>query len=309
MDNKTHVIFGAGPVGLALTDELVERGLQVRIVNRSGNAPVPAQVEKVAGDATDSDSAVDAANGAAVVYQVLNPPYHRWPEEFPGLQESVVSAARVVGARYVSFENLYMYGDSHGQPIDETTPTEPHTRKGKVRMEMAETLAALSDSGDLELATARASSYFGPRATWQSPLGERVIGRALAGKSAQVLGDPDAKHSFTYLKDLSRVLATLGTDDRALGEVWHVPNAPAQTTNELVAMIGDELGQEIKVSAAPEPILKLMGLFNPTLREVNEMLYEFKSDYVVDGKRFTNLFGTEATPLDQAISETVASWK
>jgi hypothetical protein len=52
-----------------------------------------------------------------------------------------------------------------------------------------------------------------------------------------------------------------------------------------------------------------MGLFNPTLREVNEMLYEFKSDYVVDGKRFTNLFGTEATPLDQAISETVASWK
>jgi nucleoside-diphosphate-sugar epimerase len=309
MENKTHVIFGAGPVGLALVDELVEREYQVRVVNRSGKAQVPTQVEQVAGDASDSDSTINAASGAAVVYQVLNPPYHRWPEEFPGLQESVVAAARVAGARYVSLENLYVYGDTHGQPIDETTPMEPHTRKGKVRLEMAETLATLSDSGDLELATARASNYFGPRATWQSPLGERVLGRVLAGKTAQVLGDPDTKHSFTYLKDLSRVLATLGTDDRALGEVWHVPNAPAQTTNEVIAMIGDELGQEIKVSAAPEPILKLMGLFNPTLREVNEMLYEFKSNFVADGEKFSKLFGMKATPLDQAIAQTVAWWK
>ena len=309
MNNKTHVIFGAGPVGLALVDELVEREHQVRVVNRSGKAQVSDQVEQVAGDASDSDSTINAASGAAVVYQVLNPPYHRWPEEFPGLQENVVSAAQVAGARYVSFENLYMYGDTHGRPIDETTPTEPHTRKGKVRLEMAETLAALSDSGDLELATARASSYFGPRATWQSPLGERIIGRVLASKSAQVLGDPDTKHSFTYLKDLSRVLAILGTDERAVSEIWHVPNAPAQTTNELIAMIGDELGQEIKVSAAPEPILKLMGLFNPTLREVNEMLYEFKSDFVADGEKFSKLFGMKATALDQAISETVAWWK
>jgi nucleoside-diphosphate-sugar epimerase len=217
-------------------------------------------------------------------------------------------AAQAAGARYVSFENLYMYGDTHGMPIDEATPQEPHTRKGRVRLEMAETLAALSESGDLELATARASSYFGPRATWQSPLGERVIRRALDGKSAQVVGDPGTKHSYTYLKDLSKVLATLGTDDRALGEVWHVPNAPARTTTELIAMIGGELGQEIKVSTAPEPILKLMGLFNPTVREVNEMLYEFKSDYVADGNKFTKAFGMKATPLDEAIAETVAWW-
>jgi nucleoside-diphosphate-sugar epimerase len=307
--SQTHVIFGTGPVGLALVDELVGRGHQVRVVNRSGSAPVPDQVSSVAGDAADPEFALVAASGAAVVYQVLNPPYHRWPEEFPSLQQSVVSATQAAGARFVSFENLYMYGDTGGQPIDEETPTKPHTRKGKVRLEMAETLAALGDSGDLELATARASSYFGPRATWQSPLGERVIGRVLAGKSAQVLGDPDTKHSYTYLKDLSRVLATLGTDDRAVGEVWHVPNAPAPTTTAVVAMIGEELGREIKVSVAPELLLRMMGLFNPTVRELNEMLYEYKSDFVADGEKFTNAFGMKPTPLDQAIAETVAWWR
>ncbi len=307
--DQMHVIFGSGPVGLALVDELVDRGHQVRVVNRSGSAPVPDDVDQIAGDAADPDFAIGAAGGATVVYQVLNPPYHRWPEEFPPLQRAVVSAAQAAGARFVSLENLYLYGDTGGRPIDERTPMEPHTRKGKVRLEMAETLAALSDSGDLELATARASNYFGPRATWQSPLGERVIARALAGKSAQVVGDPETRHSYTYLKDLSRVLATLGTDDRAIGEVWHVPNAPARTTTELVAMIGDELGQEIKVSAAPELVLRMMGLFNPTVRELNEMLYEFKSDFVADGEKFTKAFGMAPTRLDQAIAETVAWWR
>ena len=306
---QTHVIFGTGPVGLALVDELAGRGHQVRVVNRSGTATVPARVEQMAGDAADPDFALGAASGAGVVYQVLNPPYHRWPEEFPPLQRSVMAAAQAADARFVSFENLYMYGDTGGHPISESTPMKPRTRKGTVRLEMARELAELSDKGDLELATARASSYFGPRATWQSPLGERVIGRALDDKSAQVIGDPETKHSYTYLKDLSRVLATLGTDDRALGEVWHVPNAPAQTTTEIIGMIGDELGQNIKISAAPELVLRMMGLFNPTVRELSEMLYEFKNDFVTDGEKFTEVFGMQATPLDQAVAETVAWWR
>ena len=48
---------------------------------------------------------------------------------------------------------------------------------------MAAELKPLSDAGDLAVATARASDYFGPRAGEQSPLGTRVIGRALAGKA------------------------------------------------------------------------------------------------------------------------------
>ena len=92
------------------------------------------------------------------------------------------------------------------------------------------------------------------------------------------------------------MLATLGTDGRAVGEVWHVPNAPARTTTEIIGMIGDELGQKIKVSPVPEFLLRMMGLFNPTVRELNEMLYEFKNDFVTDGKNSSRHLGCRRRP-------------
>ena len=73
-----HVIFGTGAAGLATFDALRRRGATVRLVNRSGRAPVPDGVEVVGGDAGDARFAVEAARGARVVYQALNPPYHRW---------------------------------------------------------------------------------------------------------------------------------------------------------------------------------------------------------------------------------------
>ena len=48
-----HVIFGTGAIGLATLDALRRRGEPVRLVNRSGSAPVPSDVEVVAGDASD----------------------------------------------------------------------------------------------------------------------------------------------------------------------------------------------------------------------------------------------------------------
>ena len=50
-----HVVFGTGPVGTTLADELLARGKRVRLVNRSGKMaePTPAGVDLVAGDAAD----------------------------------------------------------------------------------------------------------------------------------------------------------------------------------------------------------------------------------------------------------------
>ncbi len=303
-----HVVFGTGPVGRALIDALVERDLPVRAVCRAPSN-IPDGVQTAAGDAADRTFAAAATSDAAAVYQCLSPPYHRWGDLFPPLQRALVAAAQAAGARYVSFENLYMYGDTHGAPIAEDMAAAPTTRKGKVRAAMAAELKTMADAGDLAVATARASDYFGPRAREQSPLGTRVIGRALEGKPAQVVGDPDQPHSYTYLADTGRVLATLGTDDRAVGQVWHVPNAPARTTRALIAMIADEIGHEIKVAPTPKFILQVLGLINPPAGELIEMLYEFEQPFLVDGGKFETTFGTGATPLAQSIPATVAWWR
>ena len=125
-----HVIFGTGAIGLATLDALRRRGETARLVNRSGTAPVPDDIEVLGGDASDPAFTTAAALGAQVVYQTLNPPYHQWVELFPALQASVLAAAQASGARLVSMENVYMYGRPNGQPLTETRPyAAPHQER------------------------------------------------------------------------------------------------------------------------------------------------------------------------------------
>jgi hypothetical protein len=51
-----------------------------------------------------------------------------------------------------------------------------------------------------------------------------------------------------------------------------------------------------------------MRLFNPTVRELDEMLYEFEQPFVVDGAKFERTFGVGATPFEQSVPATVAWW-
>lgn len=302
----THVVFGSGAIGLALVEELTAQGVPVQVVNRSGRANVPVEVTVTAGDASDEAFARRAADGAAVVYQCLNPAYDRWSDLFPSMQRAVVGAAQAAGARYVSFENVYMYGDTGGAPITERSPLRAETRKGRVRLAMADELRRLHESGDLHVATARASDYFGPRGTSQSALGDLVIGAALAGKSARVMGNPDLPHSYTYTQDAARTLATLGMRDDAFGEVFHVPNAPAITTRQAIGMIAEAVGTAVKVSVAPRLLLRALGLFNPTIRELDEMRYEFVQPFIVDSSKAESRLGITPTPMRDALAETVA---
>ena len=303
--NRTHVVFGTGAIGLALVDQLVAEGHRVRAVNLSGRAVVPAGVELVGGDAADPAFATTTTADAEAIYQCLGVAYHRWADLFPALQNSLVAAARHHGTRYVSFENTYMYGDTHGRPMTETTPYEAHTRKGTVRMEMAQQLAELHSAGDLDVVTVRASDYFGPRGTALSPLGDLVIGAALRGKPARVLGDPDQPHSYSYTVDVARALVAVGTRSDISGEVFHAPNAPARTTREIIDIIADRLDTTIRVKTTPVFVLRLLGLRDPTIREVVEMLYEFTQPFIVESTRARERLGLEPTPLDQAIGETV----
>ena len=80
MTTPQHVIFGTGAIGLATFEALRRRGENVRLVNRSGNAPVPDDVEVVGGDARDPAFTTTVTHGARVLYQTLNPPYHEWTD-------------------------------------------------------------------------------------------------------------------------------------------------------------------------------------------------------------------------------------
>ena len=179
-----HVVFGAGTIGRALIDELTLRRLPVRfglpdMIRRSAGGR--GTVGRRRPEALPSRSRRRRGRRRLSVHEPARPPMGRALSSLCSAPS--VAGAKAAGARYVSFENVYMYGDTRGVPITEHLPNVARTRKGRVRAAMAEELVPARVHGDLEVATARASDYSGPRVTDQSPFGDRVIGNAAAGKT------------------------------------------------------------------------------------------------------------------------------
>ena len=305
-----HVILGTGAIGRAIADELVRRGEAVRMVNRSGKmTEAPVGVEIVASDLYDQARVQEVTRGARVVYQSAQPNYSEWPEKFPRLQDSIIQGLTGSNVKLVLVENLYMYGDPNGNPITEDMPYNAHTRKGRARAEISTDAFQAHKEGRVRVTSARGGNFFGPWGT-DSTMGGRAFFSLLRGKPAQLIGRIDLPHSHTYIKDFGTALIILGERAEADGQAWHVPNdQPRMSQGELVRMFADEAGMEPKISSMGKLMMSIGGLFIPEAKETVEMMYEFNKPFIVDSNKFEKTFGIKATPIREAIQETVTWYK
>ncbi len=303
-----HVIVGAGPVGSATAARLAARGERVRVITRTGTGPRADGWEHVAADATDTDRLTELATGATVLYNCASPPYHRWPQQWPPLASSLLEAAERAGAVLVTMSNLYCYGPPN-HPMTEQDPPASTGPKGTVRAAVWAQALAAHQAGRVRATEARASDFFGPGVRSQSPIGQRSIPRLLAGRAVSVLGNPDQPHSWTYVPDIAAALETIGADERAWGRPWHVPTNPPMSQREIFTALAE-------IGAAPEPrlrpissaLLRIVGLFAPLLRELPEVAYQFTRPFVLDSSAYQDMFHTDPTPMDEALSATVTWW-
>ena len=296
-----HAVLGAGPVGRAIVNSLAKRHIDAVVITRSGTEVPGATAARI--DVRDTDALAGALAGADVVYQASQPEYHRWPQEFPALQASVVNAAKRSGSTFVAVDNLYGYAPSP-KPLTEDLPQAATTRKGRTRADMWRALEAEWKAGNLKVTSGRASDFFGPFALG-SQVGDRYFESLLAGKKAETFGDPNALHTYTYVADFGEALVRLALDERSLGRAWHVPNAPTVTNGQFLARAAAIVGVEAKSVKRTAFQLRLAGLFIPPAREIIEMLYEFEHDFVVDHSAYAATFGDHATPLDESLAVTI----
>ncbi|MBX3063792.1 MAG: NAD-dependent epimerase/dehydratase family protein [Anaerolineae bacterium] len=306
-DSELQVIFGTGPMGVAIANVLISKGKRIRLVNRSGKLPLGLQsaqgVEVVKANASVVAESEEVTKGASIVYQCAQPPYHQWQGNFPALQAAIVEGAAANNARLVVTENLYMYGDVSDAQMREDLPLNPHTKKGKVRAEMTQALMAAHQTGKLRVVIGRGSDFFGPN----DPVsGSLTYVPALAGKKVSGLGNIDMPHTYTFTKDFANALVILGEHEDAYGQAWHVPNAPTVTTRQYLQLVFEAAGTTARIGAVNRLMLQVAGLFSPTIRETTEMLYEFEKPFIVDHSKFVNRFGDISTPLRDAVQQTVA---
>lgn len=298
-------VLGAGPVGRAVTDRLIGRGDRPTVISRSGTAIPGAQA--VAADISDPSAAKELLSGSSVVFQCAQPPYHRWVEDFPTLQRSVLDGCEAGGTPLIALENLYGYGRPDG-PMSEDHPMRPHTAKGRVRAEMWDALLEAHTSGRVQTAAVRASDFVGPGALLTA-YGERFFPRLLAGRKAELLGNPNARHSITFVPDVAEAMVRVAEEPARWGRAWHVPTAPAITQAEIVRLSAEIAGVEPGYSMVHPWMLRLAGLVNPGAKETIEMLYEFEDDFVIDSSAAEHSLDLRPTQLADALAETIAWYR
>ena len=299
-----HVIVGKGPVGSTTAEELVGHGHTVRVLSRSGGRST-GNIEHRQVDAADPDALASAARGAAALYNAVNPAYHRWPADWPPIAAALLTAAERTGAVLVTMSNLYGYGRPRG-PMTPGTALAATDTKGLVRLRMWTDALAAHEAGRVRVTEARAADFVGPQVPGDHSHLTRQLPALRRGRRAWVVGDPDALRSWSYLPDVAATLATLGTDERALGRAWHVPSSShsqRQAITDLAVAMGIET---VAVTGIPWPVLRAVGLVVPMMREVLDVRHQFDQEFVLDATATTDTFGLAATPWDEVVRATVA---
>jgi nucleoside-diphosphate-sugar epimerase len=292
-----HVIVGAGPVGTAAANHLIEIGHEVRVVTRGGTGPDG--TERIAADGSDADRMADLAKGADAIYNCANPRYHRWPTDWPPIANALLTAAERTGAGLVTMSNLYGYGPVGG-PMTEDLPLAATTVKGGVRAAMWHQALAAHQAGRARVTEARGSDFVGAGA--RSVVSEIVLPRVRAGRRALAPVNYDLPHSLTYTGDAGRLLAVLGTDPRSWGRAWHVPTAPATTLRQVATRFAELAGAgRPRLISVPTAVIRAIGLTNPEIAEVVEMEYQFRRPFVLDSTAAQETFGLVPATLDEAL--------
>ncbi len=310
MTQNVHTVLGAsGAIGQAVVKSLQARDVAIRAVERSKKV---AGVETVLANLCDEQQAIDAIAGASHVYLCVGLPYNTqvWQSQWPQLMQSIINACAQNNAKLIFFDNVYMYGPAPlSVPFDENHPQNPTTHKGIVRKQVADSLLQAHASGSVQAVVGRSADFYGPRAV-NSQLYIKFIERILQAKRPQWLGKPGQKHTYAYTLDNGRALVELALDETACGQAWHLPVNEPMTIAEILALINQQLSTTYKVSYLPRPLLGLISLLVPPVKEAKEMLYQFDNPYIMLDRKFRAKYPNfKTTSYETGLKKMIESFK
>lgn len=302
------LMLGYGPVGAAVVAQRKARVL--RVAQRSRPEALPAGVEFAACDVLDADAVRAAAEGVTQIVLSVGFAYNRnvWRAAWPLAMRNVLAAAESVGARLVFVDNLYMYGPQN-EPLNEGMPLTRHAAKPAVRAQVTRAWMEAHQAGRVRVAALRASDFYGPRVT-QSHLGTHGFGALAQGRPAMLVVDPDQPHDFAYVPDIARaVWSLLDAPDADFGQAWHVPQPPIRTARQLLALGATAAGVPLRIRRVPMSLLPVLGMFDPLLREMVEMRFQWDRPYRVDATKFARRFWSDPTPFEAGVPLTIRSFR
>ena len=301
-----HTILGAGgSIGNALTYELLKTGENIRLVSRS-NFSIPG-TESFKADITSYQETLNSVSNSDVVYLCAGLLYDAkvWGELWPKIMQNAIDACKSVGAKFIFFDNVYMYGKVTGK-MTETTPYNPCSKKGEIRAQIATLLEDEIKKKNITAIIARAADLYGPYANKSSMPYILVFDKFRHNKSAQWVADDHKTHSFSHTTDCANGLLLPAQKEESFNQIWHLPTYnPAPDGKTFIEMVAKEMGVAPKYTVLKKWMVKMAGFFDHTIYELYEMLYQNELDYYFDSSKFNDYFKYKPRTYTEGIHETV----
>ena len=311
MQTKTAIVIGAnGAFGKAVAQALSARDWHITGFMRNAK-PSAIYQHIIEGDARNASDVASACVGQNLIIYGVNPPYQQWASDALPMLKNAIEAAKATGATILFPGNIYNFGPDASTTLVETSPQNPVTRKGKIRVAMEQALAEAAHDGVTTIVL-RMGDFFGPGAvsTWfESGL---FSGKPGIPKSIAYPGDINVGHSWAYLRDIGEAAARLIEARKPHGfESFNFPGHFIQNGQDLIDAINtvmiEETGKKIPVKAFPWGFLQLLRPFVRIVNEIFELRYLWATPHRLNGTKLEAAIGTlPQTDLTNAVRATLA---
>ncbi|HEY1394110.1 MAG TPA: NAD-dependent epimerase/dehydratase family protein [Methylibium sp.] len=309
--SKVALFGAAGAIGQSIAAALRSKGRPYRVVGRNEQGLRKAfgadPLAEIVTWNPDSPASVQAAAGGieTLIYLVG---VNYWQFELhPELMRKTLDGAVAVGVKnIILIGTVYPYGRPLSKPVREDHPRAPHTFKGQMRKAQEDVLMQAHADGRINATVLRLPDFYGPGV--EASLLHRAAQAAVNGGTADMIGPIDRPHEFVFVPDVGPVVARLIETPAAFGKIWHLAGAGVTTQRDLVSEMERQTGHKLKLRVAGKTMLRLVGLFNPFVRELVEMNYLMTEPVIMDDSALQRLIGpVHKTPYAEGIRQTLAA--
>jgi nucleoside-diphosphate-sugar epimerase len=269
---KFLVTGGAGFIGSNICTKLVSQGCSVRVVDnlltgkKTNLASILDKIEFIEADMGDEDVARAAMKDIDVVlHQGALPSVPRSVDDPAATHRHCVDAtftlllaardAKV--KRFVYASSSSAYGDTPTLPKVETMLPSPLSPYAAAKLVGEYYCSVFSGVFGLQTISLRYFNVFGPNQDPTSQYAAAIpafVTAILKDKPPTIYGDGEQSRDFTYVDNVVEANLLAARAKKTAGEVVNIACGQAVTVNQIIDMINEILGKNVKpIYAAPRP--------------------------------------------------------
>ncbi len=294
------VIGGTAFIGIALVEQLLERGDTVTIMHRSRGTSFGDRVREIRCDRGDTDAVRSALRDKT--FDVVYDNVYDWQHGTSAEQVAAAALAAAEGLqRYVFISSVAAYG--FGMDHDEDGPLAPADHPNPYMRHKANTereLFRLHREHGLPVTTVRPAFVYGPH----NPFDRESFfwDRLLADRPIIIPEDGTSLMQFVIVEDVARALILSTTNEDANGQAFNLANEPI-TQLDFVTALAQTVRKEPRFVFIPRDRLLAAGggLMEPPLYFG---AFLDLPPLTVRNDRVQSLLGLEPTPFDEGLRRT-----